>query len=172
MSFVISRNVPSCVFSVLYITKEEERQTPRVPQKWSWNLLLRMNESIRDSPTSRLNMISREFMPGMLTRVVISLSCVHMGTPNDDETCRSMIYKLHQMFRQRIVVAVPRSCSGSCVCNPSRCAIRIACPTYSNIPYLLARGISGVTYADVLVHVLPPYDQLHIDRSRQGPTPP
>lgn len=65
-------------------------------------------------------------VPGMLTNAVMSLSCVDMGSPRDDEKCLSMTYSVHQRLRHRMTMSTPSSSSGSCVCSPSNCAMRIA----------------------------------------------
>ena len=55
-------------------------------------------------------------------------SAVDMDSPNDVETCLSMIQRVDHRLRQRLTVSRPNSASGSWVCKPSSCAIRSACP--------------------------------------------
>lgn len=127
MDLVVSRKTPSCVCSVSYIAAPKQVSHCPMSCFLMRNVLFSINDNCRESRTLRL---SRESRRGEMLvesmRAVMLLSGVDMGRPRDDEKCRSIMYSVHHRLRHLTTVSTPSSSSGSCVCRPSSCAIRIA----------------------------------------------
>lgn len=93
-------------------------------------VLVRIDDSKCDNFAWRLRATSCcEVLHGSIG-VLTSLSCIDIGRPTEYEKCPSMMYSVHQRFLHRATTSAPGCSSDSCVCSPSYCAIRIACPSY------------------------------------------
>lgn len=73
----------------------------------------------------------------------MSLSCIDIGRPTEYEKCRSMMYSVHQRFLHRATTSAPSCSSDSCVCSPSYCAIRMACPSFARHRHQQVYNITG-----------------------------